>query len=142
MSADPAAEVVAFYRTLSLARIPDLRAHYTEDARFVDPFNDVRGHAAIETIFHEMYASLIDPRFEVTAVTRGDGEATLVWTMHFRIRRWRPRIARAIDGASHLRFAPDGRVCEHRDYWDAAGGVLAVLPLIGPFVRWVMRRVG
>jgi hypothetical protein len=142
VSVDPAAGVVAFYRTLSPASIADLRAHYTEDAHFVDPFNDVRGHAAIEAIFDEMYRSLIDPRFEVTSVTLGDAEATLIWTMRFRIRRWRPRVERAIAGASHLRFAPDGRVCEHRDYWDAAGGLLAVLPLIGPLVRWVMRRVG
>jgi hypothetical protein len=46
-----------------------------------------------------------------------------------------------IHGATHLRFAPDGRIAYHRDYWDAANELYAKLPLIGPVMRWLRRKL-
>ena len=43
-------------------------------------------------------------------------------------------------GASHLRFAPDGRVADHRDYWDAAEELYEKLPVVGGVMRWLKRR--
>ena len=45
-------------------------------------------------------------------------------------------------GASALRFAADGRVTYHRDYWDAAGELYAKLPLVGPLLRFLARKMG
>jgi hypothetical protein len=47
-----------------------------------------------------------------------------------------------IDGMSEVKFAPDGRVLEHIDHWDAGGQVYAKLPLIGLIIRWVQRKLG
>ena len=47
-----------------------------------------------------------------------------------------------IHGATLLRFDADGRISEHRDYWDAAGELYAKLPLIGPLMRWLKHRLG
>jgi hypothetical protein len=42
------------------------------DARFIDPFNDVAGHAGIRRVFEHMFATLDEPRFEVVqALHRG-----------------------------------------------------------------------
>jgi steroid Delta-isomerase len=43
-------------------------------------------------------------------------------------------------GASQLRFAPDGRIAYHRDYWDAAEELYAKLPVIGTLMRFLQRR--
>jgi len=135
----PTATVVAFFETLTPATLPALASVYSDDARFVDPFNDVTGQRAIRAVFDHMFATLDEPRFEVLeAVTAGD-QCFLVWNFHFR-RRGRDA-AGSIHGASHLRFATDGRVTLHRDYWDAAQQVYESVPLLGAVMRWLRRRL-
>ena len=46
----------------------------------------------------------------------------------------------AIVGATRLRFDAQGRVAEHRDYWDAAQELYEKLPLIGSVLRAIRRR--
>jgi hypothetical protein len=45
-----------------------------------------------------------------------------------------------VRGSTHLRFAPDGRITMHRDYWDVAEELYEKLPLIGTLMRWLKRR--
>jgi len=40
-----------------------------------------------------------------------------------------------------VRFGADGRVTYHRDYWDAAGELYAKLPLVGPLMRFLARKM-
>ena len=135
----PTATVVAFFETLTPATLPAMAAVYSDDARFVDPFNDVTGQPAIRAVFDHMFATLDEPRFEVIeAMTSGD-QCFLIWNFHFR-RRGRSAVG-SIHGATHLRFAADGRVSLHRDYWDAAQQVYEGVPLLGAILRWIRRRL-
>ncbi len=120
----------------ALARLGEI---YTDDAYFKDPFNEVRGTAAIRRIFEHMFVQLAEPRFEIRDAVAQGADAFLTWDFRFRLRRFRDT-GQVIRGASHLRFAPDGRVCFHRDYWDAAEELYEKLPLIGGLMRWLKRR--
>ncbi|MBL8333342.1 MAG: nuclear transport factor 2 family protein [Rubrivivax sp.] len=131
--------VITLFERLQPADLARLHEHYTDDAYFKDPFNEVRSRAAIVAIFEHMYRSLDEPRFVMQqAVAQGD-EAFLTWDMRFRMKRF-DRSEQVIRGATHIRFAPDGRVAWHRDYWDAAEELYAKLPLIGGLMRWLQRR--
>jgi ketosteroid isomerase-like protein len=131
--------LVAFYADISPNSLPLLDQLYTQDAGFKDPFNEVQGVAAIRGIFEHMFRRLDAPRFVVTRQVVDADEAFLVWDFHFCFRGDRtPRIVR---GGSFLRCTNDGRVCEHRDYWDAAEELYEKLPLLGAFMRWLKRRV-
>lgn len=128
-----------FFETLapaSLARLPEL---YAPDAHFKDPFNEVVGVAAIQRIFEHMYVQVEAPRFVVTeAIAQGD-VAFLTWEFRFHS----PVMGRGeqcIRGATRIGFAPDGRVADHRDYWDAAEELYAKLPVIGWLMRWLQKR--
>jgi ketosteroid isomerase-like protein len=140
--ADPRAQrVIDFFERLApadLTRLPEL---YTADAHFKDPFNNVRGVPAIERIFGHMFTTLEAPRFIVLdALVDGD-QAFLTWDFVFRIQRLGPREQR-VHGGTHLRFAADGRIALHRDYWDAAEELYEKLPLVGAVTRWLKRRMG
>lgn len=139
-STDPCTtRLVAAYEALSRDSLPALLALYDEQATFKDPFNEVRGRLAIERIFAHMFDALVEPRFVVaTAVTEAD-EAFLTWDFHFR--RDAGAAPMRIRGATHVRFAPDGRVSLHRDYWDAAEELYEKLPLLGALMRWLRRRL-
>ena len=134
------ARLVQFYETMSVASLPQLCAIYASDACFKDPFNDVRGHAAILGIFEHMFVQVDQPRFRVTSQVAQGREAFLAWDFEFRMQRF-PAVTQCIRGASHLRFGADGRVLAHRDYWDAAEELYEKLPVLGALMRWLKRAV-
>jgi ketosteroid isomerase-like protein len=136
------ARVRAFYEKLAPADVDRLESVYAPGAYFRDPFNEVRGVPEIRRIFAQMFAHLDDCRFTFLDEAIDERGAFLTWDMTFRIRRLSPGEMRRIHGTTHLRFAPDGRVAYHRDYWDAADELYAKLPLIGPVMRWLKRRLG
>lgn len=136
---DAVARIVQHFEALAphdLARLGEL---YTDDARFKDPFNDVRGVPAIVGIFGHMFESLDEPRFTVrTRIVQG-AQCFLTWDFTFRMRRF-DRSLQTIHGGSHLVLAEDGRITLHRDYWDAAEELYEKLPVVGGLMRWLKRR--
>ncbi len=134
------ARLVGFFETISLADVGRISAFYTDDADFKDPFNQVRGIPDIAAIFTHMFEQVDAPRFVVReTVLQGDA-ALLVWDFEFAFRKPLPAGPQCIRGCSHVRFAPDGRVAWHRDYWDAAEELYEKMPLIGSLMRWLRRR--
>lgn len=136
------ARVIDFFERLKPADIAHLSAIYGEQARFKDPFNEVRGIAAIASVFEHMFRALDGPRFVVhSAVAEGD-QCLLTWDFLFRFRRFERGREQVVRGATHLVFGPDGRIEEHRDYWDAAEELYEKLPVVGSLMRWLRRRAG
>lgn len=135
--------VVDFFQTLTPATLGRLRELYDGAAEFKDPFNEIRGLAAIERVFAHMFATLESPRFVVTGRFIADGdaaEAMLLWEFRFSSRVF-GRGGQCIRGSTHLRFAADGKVLLHRDYWDAAEELYARLPGLGLLMRALRRRL-
>ena len=139
MNDDPRVQRVRqFYEGLRESDLPQLEALYASDARFKDPFNDVHGVDAIRAIFAHMFRTLREPRFVVLQALAQQEQCFLTWDFHFT--PGRGGAAMCIHGATHLRFGSDGRIVEHRDYWDAAEELYEKLPLIGALMRWLKRR--
>jgi steroid Delta-isomerase len=128
--------LIHWYERLTPARLGEIDQLYHEGASFRDPFNDVQGQPAIEAIFQHMFKTTGDPRFEVTDRQTDGNIAWLSWM--FTCRMSGRQIA--IEGASRLVFGQDGRVVEHRDYWDAAELFLQ-LPLLGTMVKFLKKRL-
>jgi steroid Delta-isomerase len=132
--------LVNYFQALSPATVADMSRVYTEDAYFRDPFNEVTGIEPIKHIFGEMFVRLHEPRFVITEKIAQENSAILIWDFDFRIKSLKPNLARRIHGLSHVRFAADGRVNYHRDYWDAAGELYEQFPIIGSVMRWLKKR--
>ncbi|QEI04427.1 nuclear transport factor 2 family protein [Pigmentiphaga aceris] len=129
-------DLLAWYETLTPDTLDAVPRFYDDHARFKDPFNEVHGHAGIRRIFAHMFETTESPRFVIhERIVQGD-QAFVTWTFHFGLRGQ----AYTVVGGSHLRFGADGRVTEHRDYWDAAEELFQKLPVIGPAVRWLRGR--
>jgi len=140
MTDDPRVRrIVERFERLGPADVARLSDIYTPDARFKDPFNDVRGCAQIQRIFGHMFAALDGPRFIVRDVVVQGDQCFLSWDFLFRMKRLR-RGEQCIRGGSHLKLAADGRIAVHRDYWDAAEELYEKLPLLGGLMRWLKAR--
>jgi len=142
--------VVDFFESLTLASTERIEHIYAPNAWFKDPFNEVRGSAAITRIFRHMYAQVDEPRFIITSrywqgLEQAQGNpnqqsrsAFLTWNFLFRMKRF-SRDEQCIRGATHLHFDEQGRIISHRDYWDAAEELYEKLPLLGSMMRLLKR---
>jgi steroid delta-isomerase len=132
--------IVETFQTLSPAAVETLDALYAPNARFKDPFNDVRGLPAIQRIFRHMYVSLENPRFVITGRIVQGSQCFLTWEFRFCFKRFKTAQEQCILGGSHLVLDDAGRITLHRDYWDAAEELYEKLPLLGSLMRWLKRR--
>jgi ketosteroid isomerase-like protein len=130
--------VRAYFESISPESVQGIDEIYTADAYFKDPFNEVRGVAAIRRIFEHMFMQVEAPRFVVREVVAQGDDAFMTWDFLFRTRRLRGE--QVVRGASHLKFGPDGRVRYHRDYWDAAEELYEKLPILGGLMRLLRKR--
>ena len=130
-------QLIRFYQELSPEGVVRFAEFYTADAYFKDPFNEVRGIEAIRNLFAHMFRQVSEPRFVVTGQVADAGGAMLIWELHFRMGR--RGTAQVMRGVSHLRFAADGKVNYHRDYWDTAEELYMKLPGLGLLMRGLRR---
>jgi steroid Delta-isomerase len=140
-SFDPRVQkIVHFFESLTPQAVAQMGEFYTADAAFKDPFNEVRGLAQVQRIFSHMYVALDGPHFVVTkTVTQGD-DCFIVWDFKFRFKRFDTVTLQTVRGCSHLKLSADGRIADHRDYWDAAEELYEKLPMVGALMRWLKRR--
>jgi steroid delta-isomerase len=139
MSIDPRLEqLIRFFEQIDPSNVSQLSQVYTPDAFFKDPFNEVSGIDAITHIFRHMFDQVDSPRFIVTNSVMQGEQAFLTWDFLFRMKRFSAQ-EHCIRGATHVRFAVDGRVNFHRDYWDAAEELYEKLPLLGSLMRALKR---
>ena len=134
------AGITRWFESLTPQSVGQLAAFYTADARFKDPFNEVRGVPAITRIFEHMFEALHEPRFVVTLQLVDGAQAFLVWEFRFRFKRFDSATEQVIRGGSHLTLAEDGRITDHRDYWDAAEELYEKLPGLGVLMRWLKSK--
>jgi ketosteroid isomerase-like protein len=133
------AHLVQWFETLTPARLDTVAEAYCADAVFKDPFNEVRGEAAVRGIYAHMYEALHEPHFVVRSIVAEGDQCFLVWDFRFRFKRYRPDW-QTVRGSSHLVLAADGRIRHHRDYWDVAEELYEKLPVVGSLMRWLKRR--
>jgi len=128
---------VAALEAMSPDTIDAALAHYSEGARFTDPFNDVTGKPALRTLYEDMFEKVSDLSFSVHAYHGADRSWLLRWTYDAHL----GRLGRmTIDGMSHVELDAGGLVCRHADYWDA-GALYERLPVLGPVLRLIRRRI-
>ena len=133
------ARIVTLFETLTPADTARLGEVYAAEARFKDPFNEVRGLAAVQAVFAHMFVALDEPRFVVRDIVVQGDACFLTWDFVFRFKRF-SRELQTIRGASHLSLDAQGLITMHRDYWDAAEELYEKLPVVGALMRWLKAR--
>jgi hypothetical protein len=133
--------LIDFFHGLSPQSVDRFPEFYSADAYFKDPFNEVRGVAAIQRIFTHMFRQVGEPRFVVTGRVVDEGGAMLIWEFYFRVRLWGKGEAQMMRGVSHLKFDAGGKVNYHRDYWDTGEELYMKLPALGTLMRGLRRAL-
>jgi len=131
--------------TLTADTVETLGSFYSETCEFTDPFQTVQGREAVIGVYREMFSHLHTPQFRNVrvlgmpkATTQGQ-EVVLAWEFSFSLSAKAPR--QHIAGCSLLQLNEDLQIVLHFDYWDASA-LMQALPLVGPVVGFVRRKIG
>ena len=128
----------AYLETLTPETLVSIGDHVSDDVRFRDPFNDVRGVANLRQIFEHMFQTVGQVRFDIHHCLADGNTCLMQWTFHARLRQkpW------SFEGSSRITFDGTGKVIEHIDYWDAARDLYEHFPLIGWLLSRIRRKIG
>ena len=116
----------------------DTKKLYAKEAFFKDGYKEVKGVDAIESYFIATTKAIVSCTFEITDVSIHEGNYYFRWVMTLTIKRDKDNPLKQI-GMSHVRFAPDGKIIFHADYWDTSV-VFERAPVIGSIIRWAKEQ--
>ena len=119
-------------------RLDELGDLLSPDVVFTDPFNVIEGPAQFIAVFEHMFEVMVEPRFHIEDISASDKAGYIKWRMTGRLKK-KPDFTIDIIGMSEVTFATDGTLLYHIDHWDSASQLLSRLPVVGLFVRKLMR---
>jgi ketosteroid isomerase-like protein len=105
--------------------VQELGELYVEDMVFRDPIQEVHGLPAFLAMNRRLLKRMRSLAWTITLAEGSEDVALLEWTMRGVAK---PGVKFQVDGMTRAR-ARDGKVIDHRDYWDL--GELALSPLPG-----------
>lgn len=124
-----------FFETLSAETLGQIETLLDPQAVFQDPFNHVQGRDAIRRIFAHLLETCPGTEFRVVESCPLGQAAYIRW--RFLPDRQKDLV---IEGVSRVVFSENGQVLQHVDYWDSSSQLFAQLKVIGPPIRWLLRR--
>lgn len=130
----------ACYSQFSLASVGMLPSIYAPHAEFVDPIHKVQGLDAIEAYFTDMCQDLTRCDFHFESLVQSSNQVCVRWQMEFEHPRLNGGKAISIPGVSWL-TVQGGRIVRHEDHYDMGAMLYEQLPLLGPVVRFLRKRL-
>ncbi len=128
----------AAFGVITPETLDNLVAMTSPDIIFTDPFNNIKGQDGFRHVFTHMYKTCDDPRFDITDIAHGKTASYIRWRMTARLKSW-PRMALDFEGMTEVHADADGRITAHYDHWDSASQLLAKLPVVGGFIRRILK---
>ena len=112
------------------------REAYSEDVVFEDPTQKKKGLKAYLDAQEGLLRRCDDVLLKPLAIACDGNTAFVEWEMGLKIKG----IEFMYPGATRLLLNDDGKIVDHRDYFDFVGPTFEPVPMIGSFVRWLYKR--
>ncbi|MEB3242576.1 MAG: nuclear transport factor 2 family protein [Cyanobacteriota bacterium] len=112
------------------------RALYTDDVHFQDPTQDHQGIDAYLKAQEGLLKRCDDVSLIAKAVAVEGDVAFIEWEMGLKIKG----IEFVYPGSSRLLLNGEGKIRDHRDYFDFVGPTFTPVPVVGSVVRWLYGR--
>ena len=109
---------------------------YNDDVTFVDPTQNKFGLDNYIDAQDKLIKRCDDVFLETHAILLSDEFGFIEWTMGLKI------IGKEFiyPGTTRLIFDKNGKIINHRDYFDFCGPTFGPVPILGSFIRWLYSR--
>jgi limonene-1,2-epoxide hydrolase len=116
-----------------------IKTYYHPEVRFRDAIQQVEGREAFLDMTRRFLERSKDLQVEVHEAAQTGNVIFVEWTMKLRLGMGP---LSTYDGTSRLILDAQGKVIEHRDYFDLWGDTLGALPGVGKLYRQVIKKLG
>ena len=106
---------------------------YNQQVKFIDPTQEKNGIDAYIKAQDGLIKRCDDIYLESHSIAINRNIAFVEWTMGLKIKG----NEFIYEGTTRLIFDEEGKVKEHRDYFDFCSGTFSNIPVIGGFFRWL-----
>ena len=109
---------------------------YNDDVIFIDPTQETVGLNSYIQAQEKLIKRCNDIYLETHAISINGNYGFVEWTMGLKI------LGKEFiyPGTTRLIFSENGKIKEHRDYFDFCGPTFGPVPILGPFIRWLYAR--
>ena len=112
-------------------------SYYEENVFFIDPTQEKYGLDAYIEAQENLMKRCKDVYLETHAVAINKNIGFVEWTLGLKILNKEF----IYPGTTRLTFGESGKIKEHRDYFDFCGPTFSPVPILGPFIKWLYRRL-
>jgi limonene-1,2-epoxide hydrolase len=116
-----------------------IHTYYHPDVRFRDAIQDIKGRDAFVDMTRRFVKRAHDLEVQVHDGAQNGNVIFLDWTMKL---RFGPSPLTEYEGTTKLTLDGQGKVIEHRDYFDLWGDSLSAIPGVGKAYRTLVKRLG
>tara|TARA_B100000965_G_scaffold359927_1_gene340321 strand:+ start:222 stop:647 length:426 start_codon:yes stop_codon:yes gene_type:complete len=106
---------------------------YSKEVKFIDPTQEKYGICAFIKAQDELIKKCDDIYLKSHSIAINKDIAFIEWTMGLKIKG----LEFFYEGTTRLIFDEEGKVKEHRDYFDFCSGTFGKIPIVGGFFRWL-----
>jgi len=124
VDAQKVASILEAARPGDLSIVEALRPLYVDDCHFEDPLQSLRGLDAFLSMNRKFLKSARVLKFSVHDKVESPDAIFLSWTLDYGA-RWMPQMK--FEGVTRIKLR-DGKISEHRDYWDLVEGAFTTVP--------------
>ena len=116
-----------------------VRTYYHPDVRFRDAIQEVHGRDAVIEMLLRFPQRCEELSCEVHEAMQQGDVIFVEWTTRMRIRDRLPELAN--HGVTRLRLDEDGRVIDHRDFFDLWGDMIDAFPRVSKVYRSLVQHM-
>tara|TARA_Y100000589_G_C27099713_1_gene607498 strand:+ start:149 stop:580 length:432 start_codon:yes stop_codon:yes gene_type:complete len=106
---------------------------YQDDVIFKDPTQEKIGLVAYIEAQDKLIKRCDDIFLKTHSIAINNDVGFVEWTLGLKIMQKEF----IYPGTTKLVFGENGRIKEHRDYFDFCGPTFSPVPILGPFIRWL-----
>tara|TARA_X000001036_G_C20257216_1_gene634654 strand:+ start:29 stop:460 length:432 start_codon:yes stop_codon:yes gene_type:complete len=109
---------------------------YDNNVTFIDPTQETKGLDSYVEAQEKLVKRCDDVYLETHAISINENYGFVEWTMGLKI------MGKEFiyPGTTRLIFSENGKIQEHRDYFDFCGPTFGPVPVLGTFIRWLYAR--
>lgn len=119
--------------------VSELRKFYADDVLFQDPLQKIHGLAPFREMNVRLLQKLHEMKIEMLESAQTGPNIMFTFAMDLKPTPRAPRMR--VEGMTHVRLNAEGKISLHRDYWDLAGTVIAMIPPLQRGYRWITKQM-
>ncbi len=133
--------MIKTFNELGVDNLDVLDSFYEVKAEFQDPAVKIKGLANLKKYYAAVYKNVKSIQFDFTEIVKNDLCYYATWTMHLSAKGLNSGKKYSVEGLSVIRFNEKNLVTYHRDYFDLGGMVYEKLPVLGPLVGLIKKKL-